>query len=266
MAWPRVHLFEFEDLTWFPKIFRRAITDLLTYQIDYFKIYNATIPKIQDVLAKTGHSTIVDLCSGSGGPALSIGDTLSKALNRDISFVLTDKYPNVPVFQALNKDRITSIMESIDARKVPSKLKGFRTLFTAFHHFRPADAKQILQDAVDAKMPIGIFEITERKPASLMTLIMAPITCLIFSLVIRPRKLGRLFWTYVIPIIPILYTWDGLISNLRSYTKKEWLNMTERLSGERFHWETGELPSKGPIKVMYLVGYPLRNSKREGLQ
>ncbi|MEZ4557181.1 MAG: hypothetical protein R2854_12160 [Caldilineaceae bacterium] len=31
---------------------------------------------------------------------------------------------------------------------VPPELTGFRTLFTAFHHFTPADAMLILHDAV----------------------------------------------------------------------------------------------------------------------
>lgn len=255
MGFPRFHLFEFEDLTWLPKTFRRLITDLLSYQINRFGIYEATISKLIEVLDKTGHNTIIDLCSGSGGPAISIREKASKATGRDIRLVLTDKYPNLEAFAKIKEEHVTTIKESIDAVEVGQRLVGMRTLFTAFHHFKPDQAQSILQSVVDAKMPIGIFEITERKPGSLMTLIVAPITCLIFSLFIRPYKISRFFWTYVVPIVPIIYTWDGLVSNIRTYTKEEWHEMTEKYK-DRFVWETGELISKFHIKVSYLVGYP----------
>ncbi len=255
MAFPRLHLFEFEDMKWMPKIFRVFITDLLAYQMNRFGIYESTTDKLVEVLNKTGHDIIVDLCSGSGGPALRIRDKISENTGRDIHLFLTDKYPNVTAFGEIKEKHVTAFSEPVDALKVSRELKGLRTLFTAFHHFRPQQAHDILKNAVDAKMPIGIFEITERKPISLMTIIIAPITCLIFSLFVRPYKLSRFFWTYVIPIIPLLYTWDGLISNLRTYTKKEWLEMTKQFE-DQFSWEMGELISKFHIKVSYLIGYP----------
>lgn len=254
----RFHLFEFEDLTCMPKIFRQFITDLLSYQINRFGIYEATIGKLVEVLNKTGHDTIIDLCSGSGGPLLGIREKVSKAMGRDIRLVLTDKYPNLEVFAAIEEIHVTTIGESIDAAMLEPKIKGLRTLFTAFHHFKPEQAQGILKNAVDNQMPIGIFEITERKPGSLMTLIVAPITCLIFSLFIRPYKISRLFWTYILPIVPIMYTWDGLVSNLRTYTKSELCEMTNQFQ-DRFTWETGELVSKFHIKINYLIGYPKYN-------
>lgn len=255
MGFPRLHLFEFGDLRWMPKNFRRFITDLLTYQINRFGIYEATIGKLAEILNKTGHDTIVDLCSGSGGPALGVREKASKVIGHDIRLVLTDKYPNLEAFAAIQEKYVSSIPKSVDATNVSQQLKGLRTLFTAFHHFKPEQAQGILQDAVEAQMPIGIFEITERNPASLMTLIVAPITCLIFSLCIRPYKISRFFWTYILPIIPLLYTWDGLVSNMRTYTKQEWLEMTKQFQ-DSFTWETGELISKFHIKVRYLIGYP----------
>lgn len=251
------HLFEFEDLPWLPKVFRSCITDLLTYQINHLGIYSATISKISEILNKTGHDTIVDLCSGSGGPAPFVRNELSQALDREIKLVLTDKYPNLKAFEAAKTSHsITSIAESVDATQVLPHLKGMRTMFTAFHHFKPKEAQQILKNVAHAQMPIAIFEITERTPISFLTLIIAPITCLIFSLMIRPRTLSRFFWTYLIPVIPFIYTWDGLISNLRTYKKQEWLEMTRELDHNGYTWEVGEVISRFHIKVSYLIGYP----------
>lgn len=256
---PRLHLFEFEDLRWLPKFFRGYITDLLTYQIANFGIYKAAVPKIAEVLDLTGQQALIDLCSGSGGPSIGVVEELSSLLKKDVKLYLTDKFPNREFFTKIRSKSVIPILESVDAQNVPLHLdlKGMRTLFTSFHHFKPKNAQKILQDSVDKQMPIGIFEITERKFSSLFTLIVAPVTCLIFSLFIRPRKFGRFFWTYLFPVVPILYTWDGIVSNLRTYSKKELIEMTDRikLGKKSYNWETGELISRFHIKVNYLVGY-----------
>lgn len=256
MTCTRMHLFEFEDLSWLPNTFREAITDLLTYQISHFGIYNAAAPKIAEILQKTSQNSIFDLCSGSGGPAIGVQQEVSKILEKNIHLTLSDKYPNLKVFSQIKAPNVRAIPESVDVIKAFPKAPGLYTMFTAFHHFKPLQARAILQNAVDAKMPIAIFEITERKAQSLMTLLVAPLTCLYFTLFLKPFKLSRFIWTYLLPIIPILYTWDGLISNLRSYTKDEWLKMTKELNDDDFIWETGELISKFHIKVFYLIGYP----------
>lgn len=260
MSIPRVHLFEFEDLWWFPKFLRGYITDLLTHQIVNLGIYQSAVPKIEKVLKESGHNTIVDLCSGSGGPSISIAKELNALSDKNIRVYLTDKFPNKKLFKKIEDASVFPVLESVDAQNVPPHLglNGMRTLFTSFHHFKPKAAQKILQDCVDQQMPIGIFEITERKLASLLTLIIAPLTCLLFSLFLRPRKLGRFFWTYLIPIIPILYTWDGIVSNLRTYSKKELMKMANEIKTKdcSYFWETGELISKFHIKVNYLIGYP----------
>jgi hypothetical protein len=45
---------------------------------------------------------------------------------------------------------------------VPGTLTGLRSVFNAFHHFNPREARAVLESAVQAWQPIGIFEIPER--------------------------------------------------------------------------------------------------------
>ena len=73
----RIHLFEFEDQPWFPKLFRRFITDLIQYQQTTFDVYTPVVPKIMEIMQKLNCRQIIDLCSGSGGPLLRIQEILS---------------------------------------------------------------------------------------------------------------------------------------------------------------------------------------------
>jgi hypothetical protein len=51
--------------------------------------------------------------------------------------------------------------DSVNAMNVPLSLKGFRTQFNSFHHFKLADATLILHNVVHNNQPIGIFEVQQ---------------------------------------------------------------------------------------------------------
>jgi len=63
----RLHLFEFEDLSWFPDIIRRGGTDYLRYFLIRSHLYRPAAGLILKTLKKTGHDRIIDLCSGGVG-------------------------------------------------------------------------------------------------------------------------------------------------------------------------------------------------------
>jgi hypothetical protein len=80
----RLHLFEFEDLNWFPQIFRNYLTDFLQFVSNKFYIYQPAIPIIESGLEKGRTKTIIDIASGGGGGWL----TLSKHLLRVCRFYI----------------------------------------------------------------------------------------------------------------------------------------------------------------------------------
>lgn len=65
---PRLHLFEFEDQSWFPASLRNAMTAYLecTYRITPFP--KAWAERLAQVMPARGVAQVVDLGSGSGGP------------------------------------------------------------------------------------------------------------------------------------------------------------------------------------------------------
>jgi len=119
-----------------------------------------------------------------------------------------------------------------------------------------------LQDAVDARQGIAIFEQTQRtRAAQLFMLILAPIALLSAPL-LRPFCWSRLFWTYVIPAIPAVLVFDGIVSCWRTYTEPDLRGMIARLTtgeahGSAYHWEMGHARTLlSPLGISYLIGYP----------
>jgi hypothetical protein len=228
-----------------------------------FDVYTPLVPKIMGILQKLNCRHVIDLCSGSGGPLLRIQEILSAQKNFPISITLTDKYPNVNTFQKLchsSKYPIDFVPVSVDATSVPIRYKGIRTIFSAFHHFKPNEAKQVLQDAVNRNAPIGIFEYTERTRDRCLYIIKSgPLIALRTTPSIQHFKWSRFFWTYIIPVMPFVFTWDALVSYLRTYSVHELEQLVSEIRAPNYTWEIGQIRSvENGLNITYLFGFEVQ--------
>ena len=255
----RLHLIEIEDQEWCPRAIRDALTDFLQFNLARMQPYAAMSPILAAALERTGSHRIVDLCSGGGGPWLWLHPLLARK-GLSTSVCLTDKYPNLEAFEKWSRMTDQAIgfhAGSVDATRVPDELVGFRTMFTAFHHFKPEHASAVLADAVRHRRSIGVFEATHRSALALLLMLSTPLVVLLCTPFIRPFRWSRLLWTYLVPVLPLVILFDGLVSCLRSYSVVELRELTEGLKTNDYHWEIGTVQNKWvPIPVTYLVGMP----------
>ncbi len=253
----RIHLFEFEDQNWFPDFLRNYGTDFLQFLTNKTKMFVPAIPLIEKALRSSNTRKIIDLASGGGGGILSLNEELVNNMP-DLQIHLTDYFPNLEAFEYTTSlaSNITYSKEPIDARDVPKTKSGLRTLFLSFHHFKPADASKILENAVTSNQPIFIAEGQERSIPSFLAMFFSPITVLLITPFIRPFSFGRILFTYLIPIVPLFVWWDGMVSSLRTYSVSEMNQLLKHVkNNNRFNWEIGRMKS-GPAHVLYLLGTP----------
>src|SRR4051794_41051313 len=85
----RVQFLEFHEQAWLPSFLRDEITDALQFGLSLFKAYAPIAPLLQRALASTQSRSVVDICSGGGGPWFDLSPKLQA------NVLLTDKYPNV---------------------------------------------------------------------------------------------------------------------------------------------------------------------------
>ena len=254
---PRLHLFELEDLSWFPAVIRDLATDYLHFMETRFALHQPVVPLLRRALEESRTYVVIDLCSGAGGPVAALSDAL-QASDARLRFRLTDKYPNLDAFSRLaaRHPSISYVAESVDATQVPCELTGFRAIFNAFHHFDPQTARAVLQSAMAARQPIGIFEIPERTLATMIPLLLTPLFVWIATPAIRPFRWHRLLWTYLLPLVPLTCWWDGIVSQWRAYTVEELRQLTTGLHA--YKWEAGQVPiGSTPGNLTYLLGIPL---------
>jgi len=255
----RIHLFELGDMAWFPRRWHQYMTDYMAFiEKRVPKTLLVFLPLLERLLARSDRRRVVDLCSGGAGPWPVLSESLATSERGPVTVTLTDLEPNLPALErarAHGRGHIEIVATPVDASQVPESLVGARTIFNGFHHMRPELARAVLADAARARQPIGIFELTS---PSLLHALFSPIIVLVVMLAtpfIGPFSLGRLFWTFIIPVVPLATWWDGMVSNLPVYSDDELRALVAQIDAPGYTWEIARIPS-GPFKVPYLLGYP----------
>jgi len=257
----RMSLFEWSDQPWLPRVLRTGITGYLEALGRRFPFFSPVGPKLEQLLCETSTGHIVDLASGGGGPIVSLSERMRAKDGAPVTVSLTDFLVDTAAFARIEQassGRVRGVLEPVDARHVPARLAGARTLFNALHHFSPDDARAILRDAAEQRVPIVVVEASRRRlGAFLIALLASPLQVLLVMPFVRPLSLGHVVFTYLVPVLPLLIAWDAAVSCLRAYTLDELSEMTKAADGERYTWEIGELPiPKTGAFLTYVIGKP----------
>ncbi len=264
-ALPRLQLATITEQPWCPRAVRDGVADYRQWAVDAGSAYAPAAPVLAAALRRAGTWEVVDLCSGAGGPWPALRPAVAAALGVPASELrarLTDSAPNAAAYaraELASGGAVRGELRPVDARRVPRELRGVRTMFSAFHRFRPADARRVLADAVAGAAGIAVFEATRRGAGALLAAVAAPLVVLAVTPAMRPFRWSRLLWTYAVPAVPLVVLWDGVVACLRSYTPDELAALGERLGARRgggWTWHAGEARGAGTAVVTYLVGVP----------
>lgn len=261
----RVHTFELEDQAWFPSWLRSSLTRLIAAFCRGIGVPDALAPLVRRALQDQGLTTIVDLGSGAGGILPDVLDRVREAPGfEDTTLRLTDAFPD-PEARAFfaDVDGIDYDAEPLDATDLTDAPTGLKTMVNAFHHLRPDDARRMLERAEAARQPLLIYELSDAVPF-VPWLVFLPlglavvfVMALIFTPFVRPLTLRQLVLTYVIPVIPACYAWDGQASAPRIYGLSDLDELLEGLGGEGYTWEKGPATTpSGSKRGIYLLGLP----------
>jgi hypothetical protein len=204
---------------------------------------------------------VIDFCSGSGGPTPHIEKELqkrrAKAGRNPVAFFLSDIVPNLDayVLHASRSENLSFIPDPVDATNPPfaaissstpgdkdaARERGYehdgckvlRLFSLAFHHFDDEGAKRVIKSTMNTSDAVVIFELQERRIGSLVLMLLEPFLVYIMGIFWFPDDWFFLALTYLVPVLPVLHSFDGLISCLRTRTFEEFVQLLDDSLGKK---------------------------------
>lgn len=264
----RIHLFEFEDLQWFPRTWRTSMTHLIVVLQKMMGVPEVISKLIGEIREKHSFDQIVDTGSGSGGALLNAVELYNQEHpTNPIKLRLTDLNPLPEFVESVNQQNNPNLhyqLEPVDARHLDQAPAGLKTMMNSFHHMPPPVAKDILKSAVDNRQPLLIYEMAENKVPLPIWWLLLPLSLAILTVMtwfmtpfVRPLTAKQLLFTYLIPVIPIAYAWDGQVSSVRMYTFDDVEFLLKGLQHDTYEWTVDRpLKKKGKPIGYYILGLP----------
>lgn len=218
-----MRLFEFGDLQWVPKWYHFYMRRYLVFFYKLFGYYKLWIPAVSAFIEKTGSRSYLECCSGSGEVLGLVISNLPENLVKGKNFVLSDISPLPEFIEQVNRKSHSNIRYCeipIDATQIPEEMNNPRIFINSFHHFPSETAKQIIESSIISKQGIIILEYVRHSPLGYISMLTGSLMIfLTLPFIAKPRDLPLLaLLTYIVPIFPLMFFWDGIISCLRVYT------------------------------------------------
>lgn len=232
---------ELEDQRWFPQRLRAYQMEYIGWLVVRMDAYRALVAHWRD------HGPIgavrVDLCSGSGEPAMSVHYAASPFQR----LTLTDRYPPRGI---RTPPGIRYAPGPVDVRLLQPEQGVVYTMFNAFHHFTAQEQQRLVGRMRRAGASAWFVEPLEPTVTCLLQVLAATtVGVLLLMPFVRPFSWGRLFFTYLLPLNLITIPWDGVVSVLRSRSASTYRTRLAPLGAL-----VQRLPGTPPLTVIHLPG------------
>ncbi|HRP68654.1 MAG TPA: hypothetical protein PLY93_03915, partial [Turneriella sp.] len=239
----RIDTFESHELAFVPDRLKVLFREILSWEQDMGGVYKAASSIVEEWLQKTRANAILDLCSGAGGPGVSLVRALRQKTQRAVQIKLTDLYPATNAYERLATQHghfISYETHSFDAANSHrDAVFRVRTLLSAFHHFSPAFAQKILEDAATYSDGICIMDPFQRDLWHLLTVAVGTTLGTQPYPLLKEQSPFAFAMCNLTPVIPAMYFWDSVASVLRGYTEDELIALTRTPRCAAFEWHTG---------------------------
>lgn len=240
---PRLQLFEFNDLDAVPAAVRDTIVESLSRALEWGQMLRGLVKPFEAFLTEAGASEVLDLGSGGGGPARILVRAIASEGRVPPRFVLTDLHPRTEAWAKVKDEEPAIDFEArpVDATQIPPSLAEgrARAIINVLHHFPPALASAVLEDAVRSSRGIFVAEGFVRNPLQFANFAIAGLPALLLNPILSPKdKIAKALLTWLSPAALGIALWDGLVSTLRVYTEEELRAMVAPF-GASWNWEYG---------------------------
>ena len=212
---------------WFPAFLTRCIHEFMTWFIHKTRAAKPFMPVVTEGLEHSDRIVVIEKKGGAGFSTL------------------------IPFLD----DSIETI--HVDAHNFKAEESGLYLCVNSFHQNNPAKAKKILQEVAAARQPIAVVEGNNDSLWQVFGMtVIVPLTVLLTTPFVKPFRIERLLFTYLIPILPIVTFVDGFLALFKLYAPNDLDELTASINEKNYTWRSGKLDNGRGGKIIYLLGWP----------
>jgi SAM-dependent methyltransferase len=232
-----MHLLEFMDQTWLPKSLRDTLRDILECgnSRPFRGYYDWIVDEVIRVAVEQDCDSIVELGAGTAPVTRHL---LQRRGAENLKLIVCDLNPDRLTYDELriaSGGRVQPIYSPIDfsrqrdMEKLPAR--SLLILSATFHHIPPHNRLQTLNVLCGEGHSVLVFEPLRRTISSVLFVALSLVPAVVTPLryVRRPGRMRRLVWCWVIPVGPLMFWWDGVVSCLRQWTTSQWRDGLEKM-------------------------------------
>lgn len=214
---------------WFPSFLTRCIYEFMTWFVVKVNASKPFIPVIEEGLKHANQIIVIDKKCGAGF------ETVDHLIDGKIKRV------------------------KVDADNFEATEEGLYLSVNSFHQFTVKEAKEILAQVSKNRQPIVVVEGNNDSLWQVFGMtVIVPLTVILTAPFVKPFRLERLVFTYLIPLLPSVTFLDGFIALFKLYAPKDLDELTASLNEENYYWRSGKMDNGRGGKIIFLIGHPVK--------
>jgi hypothetical protein len=255
---PRFQLFEFCDQAWLHGIWREAYMDGLNSLFKLGGVYKTICRPYCRWAGLSGGRSVLDLASGGAGEIETLVQSANAGSSPLPKITVSDLYPDFDAFKRLKArfpDQVDFVQTPVDAANTSGRMESLLSISAGFHHFNPEQARKVLANAMQQSNGLFIVEVFDRSVLSALLCLLNLLPLMLCPLFSKRFSLNKVLITTVLPIIPLMIVFDGVVSAFRTYRPEEILAMLPPERRHEWHWESGAETYLGVVSAPWIFGF-----------
>lgn len=226
----RKQIKQISNLNWFPKLFKTLIAEFLSWFVLRANASKPFIPLILEILEASNTKNIINIHCNLGAGI----DTLLPFLSKDIE------------------------VSSLHMNQFNTQHKGLYVYVNTFHQLPSNEARKSLKQIAASRNPVVVVEGNNDSLWQIVGMtFFVPLSVLLSAPFVKPFRISRLVFTYLIPIVPIVIVIDGCLALLKLYNPKDLQELVTNLNIPNYEWKIGKNENGRGGKIIYLTGQAL---------
>lgn len=219
-------LFEFNDSPWVSWWFRQTLFEIMEVCNTRFRRFDREVASQALAIAKANKlTTIVEMGAGHAPVTRALA-----ALDGSDGITLTpcDLLPQHAAYAdiaARFPGKVQPRYDPVDLIRVNAWPSGtLLVVASSFHHIPFESRREAIRVLTESADRVAVFEPIKRSLVSMCLTLTAIVPCFLLPIVLihRPGRARRVVTCWLVPVVPLMFLWDAMVSCLRCWPDTTW--------------------------------------------